>query len=100
VDANSRERQRIALSFLSDVRLHRLLGERRFSWIRTVPIGNFADPNFPAPTIAVGGVTPPQGLLAARHTAQARGEAGVTPGIAALDTHAQLDALERSVRRN
>jgi len=31
-------------------------------------IGNFAD---------VGGVAPPLGLLAARHAAQARGEAGV-----------------------
>ena len=43
-----------------------------------VAIGNFADPNFPAPTIGgVGGVTPPVGLLAARHAAQARGEAGL-----------------------
>src|SRR5215831_3269631 len=33
-----------------------------------VAIGNFADPNFPAPTM---------GLLAARHAAQTRGEAGM-----------------------
>jgi hypothetical protein len=35
------------------MRLHRLLGERRLSWIRRRRLGNFADPNFPAPTIAV-----------------------------------------------
>jgi hypothetical protein len=44
-----------------------------------VAIGSFADPNFPAPTIGgVGGVTPPLDLPAARHAAQAHGEAGVT----------------------
>ena len=43
-----------------------------------VAIGNFADPEFPrADHRGVGGVTPPVGLLAARHAAQARGEAGV-----------------------
>ena len=43
-----------------------------------VAIGNFADPNFPAPTIGgVGGVAPPLGVLAARYAAQAHGEAGV-----------------------
>ena len=42
-----------------------------------VAIGNFADPNFPAPTIVgVGGVAPPLGVLAARYAAQAHGEAG------------------------
>jgi hypothetical protein len=35
------------------MRLHRLLGKRRFPWIRLGAIGNFADPDFPAPTIAV-----------------------------------------------
>jgi hypothetical protein len=52
VDADSRKRQRRDLSFLSDMRLDSLLGKRRLSWI-AVAIGNFADPNFPAPTIAV-----------------------------------------------
>ena len=34
------------------MRLHRLLGEG-FPGYVAVAIGNFADPNFPAPTIAV-----------------------------------------------
>ena len=43
-----------------------------------VAIGNFADPNFPGPTIAVWErLTPPLGLLSARHAAQAPGEARV-----------------------
>jgi hypothetical protein len=43
-----------------------------------VAIGNFAEPNFPAPTIAVWEESrhPCWGLLTARHAAQARGEAG------------------------
>ncbi len=44
----------------------------------SVAIGNFADPHFPrADHRGVGGITPPLGLLAARHATQARGEAGV-----------------------
>ena len=44
-----------------------------------VAIGNFADPNFPAPSYrGVGGNSSPLGLLAGRHAAQTRGEAGVT----------------------
>ena len=36
------------------MRLHRLLGGRRLSWLHyAVAIGSFGDPNFPAPTIAV-----------------------------------------------
>jgi hypothetical protein len=43
-----------------------------------VAIGSFADPNFPAPTIAVWQESRhPLGLLSARHATQARGEAGV-----------------------
>jgi hypothetical protein len=53
MDADGRKRQRSDLSFLSDMRLHRLLGERRLPGYVAVAIGNFADPNFPAPTIAV-----------------------------------------------
>jgi hypothetical protein len=42
-----------------------------------VAIGNFADPNFPAPTIAVWEESRHLGLLASRDTSQARGKAGV-----------------------
>jgi len=50
-----------------------------------VAIGNFADPNFPAPNHrGVGGVTPPLALFAARHAAQARSEAGVIEQPAVL----------------
>ena len=48
MDADSRKRQRPNLSFLSDMRQ----GEG-FPGYVAVAIGNFADPNFPAPTIAV-----------------------------------------------
>ena len=53
MDADSRKRQRADLSFLSDVRLHCLLGGRSFPGYVAVAIGSFADPNFPAPTIGV-----------------------------------------------
>jgi hypothetical protein len=43
-----------------------------------VAIGSFADPNFPAPTIGMGGVAPSLGLPPVRHAAQAHGKAGVT----------------------
>src|SRR4029077_17398367 len=44
----------------------------------TVAIGNFADPNFPAPNVSVWEESRhPLGRLTARHTAQACGEAGV-----------------------
>jgi hypothetical protein len=46
-----------------------------------VAIGNFADPHFPAPTIAVWEQSRhPLGLLAARDAAHALGAAGVTKG--------------------
>jgi hypothetical protein len=35
------------------MRLDSLLGERSLPGYITIAIGNFADPNFPAPTIAV-----------------------------------------------
>jgi hypothetical protein len=53
VDADGRKRQRAHLPFLSDLRLRCLLGGRRLPGYVAVAIGNFADPNFPAPTIAV-----------------------------------------------
>src|SRR5260370_42041298 len=60
------------------MRLHRLLGGRRLSWIRRRCHRQLRRPEFPrADHRSVGGVTPPLGLLAARHAAQARGEAGV-----------------------
>ena len=47
-------RQHADFLFLFDVRFHCLLGERRLSGnCHPFAIGNFADPNFPAPTIAV-----------------------------------------------
>ena len=51
----------------------------------TVAIGNFADPHFPAAGHrGVGRVTPPLGVLAARHTAQARCKAGVKEAASPL----------------
>jgi hypothetical protein len=67
VKANSQKRQRDSFSFLSNMRLHGLLGERRLSWNAMVAIGNFADSNFPAGYRRVGAITPPLGLLAACH---------------------------------
>ena len=59
-------------------RLHRLLGERRLSWIHRRCHRQLRRSEFPrADHRGVGGVTPPMGLLAARHAAQARGEAGM-----------------------
>ena len=64
--------------FLSDMRLHCLLGERRLSWIRRCCYRQLRQPKFPrADYRGVGGVTPLLVLLAAQHAAQARGEAGV-----------------------
>ena len=78
VDADGRKRQRADLSFLSDMRLHCLLGERRLSWIRRCCYRQLRRPKFPrADYRGVGGVTPLLVLLAAQHAAQARGEAGV-----------------------
>jgi hypothetical protein len=53
LDADSRKRQRADLSFLSDMRLLRYWEGEGFPGYVAVAIGNFADPNFPAPTIAV-----------------------------------------------
>ena len=67
--------------FLSEMQLRRLLGGRRLSWIRGRAVGSLRRSEFPrANDRGVGGVTPPLGLLAARHAAQAHGEAGVTTG--------------------
>ena len=56
-----------------------------FPGIITVAIGNFADPEFPpAGHRGVGRVTPPLGVLAARHTAQARCKAGVKEAASPL----------------
>src|SRR5467141_2675036 len=78
MDADSRKRQRANLSFLSDMRLNRLLGERRLSWIRRRCHRQLRRAKFPrADHRGVGGVTPPLALLAARHAAQTHGEAGM-----------------------
>jgi len=82
VDANSRKRQRADLSFLSDVRLHCLLGRRRLSWTRRRCHRQLCRSEFPrADDRGVGRVTPPLALLTPRHAAQAHGEAGVTPAV-------------------
>src|SRR6476619_4843458 len=78
MDADSRKRQRTDLSFLSDMRLHRLLGERRLSWIYRRCHRQLRRTEFPRTSHrGVGGVASPLGLLTAQHAAQARGEAGV-----------------------
>src|SRR5215831_19606112 len=60
------------------MRLHRLLGKRRLSWIRRCCHWKLRRPEFPcADDRGVGGGTPPLGLVAARHSPQASGEAGV-----------------------
>ena len=53
VGADSRKRPRADLSFLSDVRLHRLLGEHRLSWNRHGCHRQLRRPEFPPPIIAV-----------------------------------------------
>jgi len=53
MDADRRKRQRADLPFLSGMRFHRLLGRRSFPGYIAIAVGNFADPDFPAPSIAV-----------------------------------------------
>ena len=80
--ADSRKRQRADLSFLSDMRLHCLLGGRRLSWIHRRCHRQLRRSEFPrADDRGVGGVTPPLALPAARHATQAHGEAGLTPNV-------------------
>ena len=60
------------------MRLHRLLGERKLSWIRRRCHRQLRRPEFPRTDHrGVGGVTSSLGFLASRHASQARGEAGV-----------------------
>jgi hypothetical protein len=57
----------------------RLRESEGFPGYVTVAIGNFADPNFPAPNIAVWEESRhPWAAFTAPHAAQRRGEAGVT----------------------
>jgi len=59
----ARKRQRPNLSFLSDMRLHRLLGGRRLSWICRRCHRRLRRPELPrAGHQCLGGVTPPLGL--------------------------------------
>jgi Glutathione-dependent formaldehyde-activating enzyme len=51
-----------------------------FPQMIAVTIGTFADPDFPAPTISVGGVPPPLGPGAARPTDPARDAARMMLG--------------------
>jgi hypothetical protein len=56
----------LTFSFLSDMRLHRLLGGRRLSWICRRCHRQLRRPEFPrADHRGVGGVPPPLGLLTA-----------------------------------
>ena len=69
----------VTFNFLSDLRLHGLLGERKFSRTRHCCHRKLRRPEFPgADRLGVGGVTPPLGFVAARYSAHANGEAGVT----------------------
>ena len=77
VGADSRKRPCADLSFLSDVRLHRLLGDEAFLEPSWLPYATLPTRISPADHRGVGGVTPPLGLLAARHAAQ-RHSAGFT----------------------
>jgi len=82
VEADSRERQRHDLSFLSDVRVHFVLGERRVSRARQRCHWQFRRPDFPgADPRSVGDVAPPVGYLASRHAAEALGQAGMTRSL-------------------
>jgi hypothetical protein len=70
------------LSFLSDMRLYRLLGERRLSRNRHRCHRQLRRPVLPrADHRGVGGITPPLGFFAVRHAGHARDEAGVTTGV-------------------
>src|SRR5450631_409919 len=61
------------------MRFHGLLGERKFSWTRRCCHRKLRRPEFPgADRLGVGAVTPLLGLVAARYSAHANGEAGVT----------------------
>jgi hypothetical protein len=62
-----------------------------FAGIVAVAIGNFADPNFPAPTNSVWEETRHPWVAASRH--QASGEAGVIPLISA---HAHRESAEET----
>jgi hypothetical protein len=53
VDADRRKWQQAHFPFLSDLRLHLYWENEGFPGVVAVAIGNFADPNFPAPSIAV-----------------------------------------------
>src|SRR6266478_7066560 len=78
VEAHGRKRQHADFLFLSDVRLHCLLGERRLSGNfprchRELRRSEFSGADYRG----VGGDASPLGLVATRHSVQANGEAGV-----------------------
>jgi hypothetical protein len=73
------------LSFLSDVRVHCVLGECRVSGARQRCHWQFRRPDFPgADPRGVGNVAPPVGYLASRHAAEALGQAGMTRSLSEL----------------
>jgi hypothetical protein len=78
LDSDRRKREHAGFSLLPDMRLHRLLGERRLSGSRGCCHRKLCRAEFPrADYCGVGGVTPPLGLIALRHCYQASGETGV-----------------------
>src|SRR6516164_4722968 len=91
MDASSRKWQRADLSLLSDMRLYGLLGERRLSRIHRRCHRQLRRPELPcADYRGVGGDTPPVGVPAARHAAQAPGETGVIKQPAVFAEVSQL----------
>ena len=100
MESDSRKRERGDLSLLSDMRLHGLLGERKLSRIRHCCHRKLRRSEFPcADRLGVGGVTPPLGLIAARHSAQANGEAGMTTSPSKVRHGVLCHEHHRSTRR-
>src|SRR6266849_3539995 len=79
MDANGSKRKRSNLSLLPDMRLDRLLGERKLSRNHHCRHRQLRRPEFPrAHHRRVGGVSPFLALVAVRHATQANAETGVT----------------------
>jgi hypothetical protein len=85
MDAKSRKRQRNDLSFLSDVWLDAVLGERRLSGNSQYRNRQLRRPTFSASDHrGLGAVTSPVGFLTARHAAKARCEGRIVAVASSL----------------
>ncbi len=99
LDAQGRERQRADVPLLSGVRLDRILGGPGLPRLRRRRHRHLRRPELPrADHRRVGGVPPPLGKLAARHPAEARGEARVMrelswSGLARPSSHQRAPQL-------